>query len=205
MAHPNVASEPLTLMARLRGATAAICEPEILGGCASWLDYRLYLLRMYGFHAALEPALASSWQLATVVPDVKLRNHKAPLLAHDLVALGIDPRDLARLPRMTFAALGLPEALGWTYVVENMTLRGKQVAHHLARQLPAEIRSASAYLTCYGDEAPERWRELGLALDRYEQAGHDGERVIATARDGFLQLRVWVRPAVAPQPARIRA
>jgi heme oxygenase len=206
MAHPSLASHTSTLMAQLCDATATVRDREALGGRVSWLDYRLYLLRLYGFHVVVERALMSSPRLVTVVPDAALRNHKAALLAHDLVALGVARADLAQLPRMTFAAsLALPEALGWTYVVESLTLGGQPLARQLARQLPAEIEGASAYLVCYGDEAPERWRELGVALDACAQAERDGDRVIAAAHDGFLQLRAWVRPALQPRSNQIRA
>jgi heme oxygenase len=195
------------LVAQLRDATAMVREDrEALAGRVSWLDYRMYLVRMYGFHATTERALMASPQLATVVADAGLRNHKTALLAADLVALGVQRRDLADVPRMPFAgALALPEALGWTYVVESATLSGKQLARHLARQLPGEIQCASAYLGCYGDEAPERWRQLGIALDGFVAATRDGDRVIAAAHDGFLRLRAWVRPALQPRSSRIHA
>ena len=196
-----------SLMARLREGTAAIREDrELLAGRVSWLDYRLFLVRLYGFHAGLERMLTSSRQLVTVIADAPLRNHKTALIAHDLVALGVDRRDLAQLPRMTFAApFTLAEALGWTYVVESETVGGKRLARRLARQLPAEILTASAYLGCYGDEAAERWRELGDALDAFAHAERDGDQVIATARDGFLRLRAWVQPALQPRSSRIHA
>src|SRR5262249_37220980 len=126
-----------TLTARLREATAPVRDDrEILAGRVSWLDYRLYLLRMYGFYAALERTLASSRQLAAVIADAPLRNHKAALVAHDLVALGVDRGELAGVPRMELAAqLALPEALGWTYVVESAALAGRQLIRHLTRQL----------------------------------------------------------------------
>ena len=206
MAHPSLASRTPTLMARLRDATAAVRDRELLGGRVSWLDYRLYLLRLYGFHAAVERVLASSSQLTAVVPDAALRNHKAALLAHDLVALGVARGDLPQLPRMAFAAsLALPEALAWTYVIESLTLGGKPLARQLARQLPVEIECASAYLGCYGDEVQARWRELGVALDGYDQVERDGDRVIAAAHDGFHQLRAWLRPALQPRSSRIHA
>jgi heme oxygenase len=205
MAHPSLASHTPTLMAQLRDATAAVREP--LGRRVSWrVDYRRYLLRMYGFHAGLERALMSSRPLATVVTDAALRNHKAALLAHDLVVLGVAPRELAELPRLTCPAqLALAEALGWTYVVESLTLGGKQLAHQLARRIPAEIQRASAYLRCYGDEVPERWRALGVAFDGSAQAQAEGDRVIAAAHDGFLELGAWLRPALPPQATRIHA
>ncbi len=207
MAHPLAATCMPGLMAQLRDATAVVRDDrELLAGRVSWLDYRMYLVRMYGFHAAIERALMASPLLATVVADAGLRNHKTALLAADLVALGVQRRDLAQVPQLAFAgALALPEALGWTYVVESATLGGKQLARHLARQLPAEIQSGSAYLGCYGDEAPERWRQLGVALDGFAPAGRDADRVIAAAHEGFLQLRAWVRPALQPRSSRLHA
>jgi heme oxygenase len=206
MAHPATGNFTQNLMARLRDATAAVRDRELLTGRVSWLDYRLYLVRMYGFHAAVERALRATPQLATVVADAALRNHKTALLSADLVALGVARRDLPQVPRMAFVGtLALPEALGWTYVVESATLGGKQLVRHLARQLPAELAAGSAYLGCYGDEAPERWRQLGVALDGFVHADRDADRVIAAARDGFLQLRAWVRPALQPQSTRIHA
>lgn len=181
-------------------------DRELLAGRVSWLDYRLFLIRMYGFHSAVERQLVASRELVGVLADAPLRNHKAALLAADLVALGVERRDLAQLPRITIAApFTLPDALGWTYVVESATLRGKQLVRHLARQLPVEIQTASAYLRCYGDEAPERWRQLGVALDSVDLAEHSGERVLDAAREGFIQLHGWVRPALQPRTARLHA
>src|SRR5882762_2887313 len=87
MLHSQVASRTPGLMARLRDATAIIRDDrDTLAGRVSWLDYRLYLIRMYGFQAAVERALTATRQLVTVIADAPLRNHKASLLAADLVA-----------------------------------------------------------------------------------------------------------------------
>jgi heme oxygenase (biliverdin-IX-beta and delta-forming) len=217
---PELVSRTPTLMARLDAATAPLHDHRLFVGRVSWLDYRLYLARLYGFHAAVEAALAAFRPLATVVADAGLRNHKTALLAHDLVVLGVDRRDLAHVPRMGFPApLALPEALGWTYAVESTTLRGKLLAGRLARHLPEEIQRASAYLGCYGDEAPARWRELGDALDAFglgrgpaarsaEPAALPDElayadracaRVIDAARTGLIQRRRWVGPVLQPR------
>ena len=223
-----------TLMARLCAATAVLRDDrELLAGRVSWLDYRLYLVRMYGFHAAVERALTALRPLTTVVADAGLRNHKTALLAHDLVALGVPRADVAQLPRMAFPqALALPDALGWTYVVEAQALRGKHLARRLARHLPAEIQRASAYLGCYGDEAATRWRELGDAIDAFAlgrspaqtalavgssaalRATEPGEladaeraceRVIDTARDGLDHLRRWLGPVLQPRASQRHA
>lgn len=213
------------LMTRLNAATASLHEDrELFAGRVSWLDYRLYLVRLYGFHAAVEAGLTAFRPLASVVADAALRNHKTALLAADLVALGVDRRDLCQVPRMAFAvSLALPEALGWTYVVESATLRGKHLARRLARQLPDEMQRASAYLGCYGDEAVTRWRELGDAIDAFGRAQArrseiaadrepeasssepDCARVIEAARDGAIQLRCWVGPVLQPRTSRRHA
>ena len=218
-------SRSSALTARLNAATASLHEDrELFAGRVSWLDYRLYLVRLYGFHAAVEAALTAFRPLASVVADAALRNHKTALLAADLVALGVERRDLCRVPRMALAgSLALPEALGWTYVVESVTLRGKLLARRLARQLPDEIQRASAYLGCYGDEAVTRWRELGEAIDAFGRAQARGSevaadrepeasasepdcaRVIEAARDGAIQLRCWVGPVLQPRTSRRHA
>lgn len=233
---PELVSRTPTLMARLNAATAPLHDDGLFAGRVSWFDYRLYLVRLYGFHATVEAALAAFRPLTTVVPDAGLRNHKTALLAHDLVALGVDHRDLAHVPRMGFPApLALPEALGWTYAVESTTLRGKLLARRLARHLPEEIQRASAYLGCYGDEAPARWRELGDALnafglgrcpvagpragsgpaerrpelaalpDELAYADRACARVIDAARDGLIQLRRWIGPVLQPRTSQRHA
>jgi heme oxygenase len=231
---PELVSRTPTLTARLNTATAALQDLGLFAGRVSWLDYRLYLVRLYGFHATVEPALSAFRPLTAVVADAGLRNHKSALLAHDLVALGVDRRDLAQVPRMRFPApLALPEALGWTYAVESTTLRGKLVARRLARHLP-EIQHASAYLGCYGDAAPARWRELGDALDAFglgrplaagARARSDPAarsdlaalpddlacadracaRVIDAARDGLIQLRRWLGPVLQARTSQRHA
>lgn len=203
-----VATRLPSLMMRLRDATAAVREDrELLGARVSAADYQAFLLRMYGFYAAVERALAGTRPLRGVVKDAGLRNHKSALLAADLVALGLERWALPSMPRMAFAgALPLPDALGWTYVLESFTMTNKQVARRLARQLPGQMQTAAAYLGCYGDEAPERWRELGEALDACELSPRDSDRAVETAREGFVRLGAWLRPALpAKSSSRIHA
>lgn len=171
-------------------------ETELLADRVSWLDYRLYLFRMYGLHAPVERALGTTRGLTVVIDDAPLRNHKVALLAHDLVALGVDRRDLPELPRMPVPALhDLPAALGWMYVLESWTLGGARLRAHLAKHLPLEIDSASAYLECYGDEAAVRWRELGAAVDRYGARSGTIGQIVAGAADCLHRVQRWFRPS----------
>jgi heme oxygenase len=173
-------------------------EIELVTDRVSWLDYRLYLFRMYGLHAPIERALGTTRGLTAVVEDAPLRNHKVALIAHDLIALGVDRRDLPELPRMAVPALhDLAEALGWMFVLESWTLGGAQLRTHLHKHLPLEIGSASAYLDCYGDEAVARWRELGSAVERYAaRSGSDTiDQIAAGAAECLHRLQRWFRPA----------
>lgn len=207
MVSAAVAPRLPSLMMRLRDATATVREDrELLSGRVSATDYQGFLLRMYGFYAAVERALTGTRPLRAVVKDAGLRNHKSALLAADLVALGMDRWSLNGTPRMAFAgALPLADALGWTYVLESFTMTNKQVARRLVRQLPGQMALASAYLGCYGDEAPERWRELGDALDACELSPRDSDRAVESAREGFARLTSWLRPALPAKPSRIHA
>jgi heme oxygenase len=171
-------------------------DTELLREDVSWLDYRLYLFRMYGLHAPIERALGTTRGLTAVIEDAPLRNHKGALLAHDLIALGVDRRTLTELPRMPVPALhDLPEALGWMYVLESWTLGGARLRAHLVRRLPLEIDAASAYLGCYGDEVTARWHELGGAVDRYAMRSGAIEQIVAGASDCLHRLQRWCRPA----------
>jgi heme oxygenase len=122
------------------------------------------------------------------------------------VALGVERRDLLQLPRMPFpGALPLPEGLGWQYVLESLTLNGKQLSRHLARQLPAEIQCAAGYLGCYGDDVTERWRQVCAAIDACDHSERDADRILATVGEGFAQMRAWVHPKAQARPSRIHA
>src|ERR1041384_6482811 len=65
----ELVSRTPTLTARLSAATAALQDLGLFAGRVSWLDYRLGLVRLYGFHASVEAALTAFRPLAGVVPD----------------------------------------------------------------------------------------------------------------------------------------
>lgn len=194
-------------LARLRADTALLhrrveSDLDLFGPRPSWLDYRLYLFRMYGFHAPLEAALGGLVRaLVDVVPDAALRTNKLALLAQDLVALGVDRRDLGQLPRIAITGFDdVAEALGWMYVLEALTVDGSRLAAHLGAHLPLEIETASAYLRCYGSQVVPRWDAFADQVEQFAAADPARvERVVAAACEGFARLHRWLRPSV---PAR---
>lgn len=197
-------------LARLRVETGALQRRPLalFGEVASWLDYRLCLFRLYGFHAPVENALRAVDDLPSAIEDANLRNHKVALLALDLVSLGVARRDLAALPRVAVAPLDVPEAIGWMYVVEALTLDGQELARQLAQRLPGEIACASTYLGCYGQEVRARWRAFGASVEAYARAvgPSESDRIVAAAADAFSRLHGWLRLAtLQPRADRLHA
>lgn len=179
-------------------------ELAALRASATWLDYRLFLCRMYGFLAPVERALAGTPGLSAVIGDADRRNNKASLLALDLASLGVDRGHLAQIPRSSVPLLDeLPEALGWMYVAESSTLESEALARGLAPRLAAELEHSSAYLRCYGDETYARWRAFGAALDAYVAGAEAGacDRMVLAATDCLIRLHRWL---AASSPAQVQ-
>jgi len=183
-------------------------ELAAFGAAASWLDYRLYLCRMYGFLAPIERALADSPDLAQVIEDAGARNTKAALLAHDLASLGVDRGHLGQIPRIAPPLLDeLPEALGWMYVVESSTLDGETLARRLSPRLLSELDGAAAYLHCYGHEVHARWRDFTAALEAYVDRADAGvcDRIVLAATDGLIRLHRWLAAFASSALTQVRA
>ena len=155
-------------------------------------DYMVYLLRLYGFEAPLESALAMAPHLELHL-DLKVRQ-KAGLIAQDLMTLGLRPQQVTATPQcLTIPQLrSAGEALGWMYIVERTTLSHAVLRNHLMTQLPREMKEASSYLCAYAGLAGARWRELGDALDRIAQTPAIGDRIVAAANEGFQVQRRWL-------------
>jgi heme oxygenase len=175
-------------------------ELALFGHAASWLDYRLYLCRMYGFLVPVERVLRDTPELATVVADADLRNNKVALLARDLAALGVERGHLAQIPRISVPLVDeLPEALGWMYCIEALSLEGEDLVRQLAPRLWTEIEGASSYLCCYGDEVLARWRAFSAAIDAYVNRVDPAvcDRIVLAATDCLIRLHRWLAASTA--------
>lgn len=187
----------LPVMSRLRNATVDL-EGELEHALSrepptSPIErYRVFLARMYGFHAPLERRLTTRPDLAQVLTDLAQRQ-KAPLLAMDLNALGVSAADLDDLPRCP----DLPElpdvaaALGCVYVLESAA--GAMDAMRAA--LPASAAVRSSYLAHAGEDADPRWRALIEGIERHAKVRSVGDRVVAGANETLYHLTRWLSPA----------
>lgn len=152
-------------------------------------DYRTYLARIYGFLVPLEASLATSPELDGLL-DVRERA-KAPLVVHDLMALGMTLDEVNQLRQCGSvpAFRGAASALGWMYVIERPLLASAVLRSHLATYLRAEMAYAASYLSCYAGQVGTKWRELGEAMDRLTATSAEaGVRIVLAAHEAFRAL-----------------
>ncbi len=154
-------------------------------------QYLVYLMRVYGFEAPLDSAIAMTPKLELVL-DLRQRS-RAGFLAQDLMALGVRPAEVANLP----LCLAIPqfrsvaEAMGWLYVVERTTLAHNLIRRHLTTRYPLEMKIASAYLSSYEGVVGKHWHEFGVALDQVAQHPAVADRIVSAANDAFRCRRHW--------------
>ena len=186
--------EPSAMLARLDAATRSH-HAEVDG---YWLDlmaqgvrreqYEAHLVRLYGFEAPLEGALAYT-------PGFTFADRRdltrSGLVVQDLIAMGMRPATASRLPQCAEIAPfhDAIEALGWWYVSERGSQLYNSVKRHLVARLP-ELAKACAFLSSYDGIAAARWQQLGVVLDQHSSKhGHDG--LVAAANAAFDCAKRW--------------
>lgn len=164
---------------------------------APWLDlmgidvtrtrYVDALAAIYGFEAPIEAALALTPRIAALL---QLRHRaRSGLIVQDLLALGLTPSRIARLPQCSLAPFRDPaEALGWMYVVERATLLHDAVRRYLEGKLPA---CAYGYLSAYEGVAGARWHELGRVIEEVSRFPTAPEHILTASRSAFACQRDW--------------
>ena len=184
------------MLARLDGATRdSHAELD-----AYWLDlmaqavttdrYREQLVRVYGFEAPLESALAYTPNF--VVADRRDLT-RSGLIVQDLIALGMKPAAASRLPQcMNIEPFrDANEALGWWYVSERQSQLYNGIKRHLVSRFP-ELAQACAFLASYDGVAAARWQQLGTVLDA-QAWKHGHEPFVTAAKTAFECARRWFR------------
>lgn len=147
-------------------------------------DVRTFLTALWRVHHAIEAQLARVPDLATAVPDLA-RRRKAPRLAADLAALGVDvtSQPPAAVPSITTLA----QALGALYVLEGSTLGGRVIHRHLAATLPEVARTATSFLTVY-DDTGAMWHAFQEHVS-HAAAPRDHDAIVATAGETFAAVQ----------------
>lgn len=155
--------------------------------------YRDLLVRFHGFYAPLEARLCAVAELAAAGADPAGRR-KAPLLARDLAALGVD----AGAPCTDLPDVSTPaRAWGAMYVLEGATLGGQLIRRHLAGVLDLSPENGGAFFAAYGDRVGPMWKAFGAALTAWADAHPAAEdEVVAGAADTFARLDAWLAAEV---------
>jgi heme oxygenase len=197
-------TSPSAMLARLEAATrefhTAVDEHwlDLLASGVTYERYKQHLIRVYGFEAPLESALAYTPNL--VVAD-RMDRMRSGLIAQDLLALGVSPAKVTALPHCKVGQFADPaEALGWKYVIERPTQLHASIKRNLVAQLE-ESANACAYLSAYGNSAAARWQQLGALLDDVSTRHGAADRMTHAAHAAFACLVDWYQhdpsPAVA--------
>jgi heme oxygenase len=198
--------------AALRAATAAAHErlhhlaafAPLAAGTISRDAYRTLMARTYGFHVAMEAAIAAATD-GTAFAAIAARCRRAVLLRDDLIALGLTSVDIERieladrLPDMSTA----PRALGCLYVLEGSTLGGRQLARGLDHFLPRDTRAGRAFLSAGADPGHVGWRAFCDVIDRGGAATADRADMIGGALATFARFESWFNSSENASSARM--
>jgi heme oxygenase len=159
---------------------------ELAHGELTLRTYQDHLVLVYGFEAPVEAALALTARVG-LLTDLRARS-RASWIVQDLLALGLRPAKLARMPQCTeIVPFRDPaEALGWLYVVERSTANHEALSHAIARALPT---APLAYLSTHGVVA--RREALNAALEHVAPDEATFARVIEAARTAFDCYVEW--------------
>jgi len=186
---------------RLREATAEIHERlhghAGLGAAASGAmgreDYRLLLSRLWGFHKAFEEMLEDAARALSLDIDMADRA-RAPMLEADLLTLGLDASQIARLPRCDDIFRPTDEAafMGALYVVEGSTLGGVQIARALSGLFGGPDGEGRKFFLGYGDRHGIMWREFLARLDASTADATREASAIEGAVKIFADFEIWM-------------
>jgi heme oxygenase len=183
-----------TMLARLDAETRSYHASadelwrELMEGASIPATYMHHLVRVYGFEAPLEAALAYTPGLSHVI-DVRGRV-RSGFIVRDLLELGISAAKIAELSQCMIAPFAsVTEALGWMYVSERTALRHDAVRCYLVARFP-QLAGATTFLASASDA---RWKEFAGALEPYVRTRAQQRQVLGGAQDAFRCMLEWFR------------
>lgn len=164
---------------------------QILDPQLTLTRYREWLVRLYGYYDPLE-CLVEPW-CAEIAIDWPERR-KTPLLAQDLLRLGMTQPQLDALPRCEKLPVidTIANVFGALYVFEGSTLGGRFIAHHLATHLHLNTTNGASFFLPYGDDPKPRWHAFQKRLLDIASSDDITENIIATAAKTFDSFEAWL-------------
>lgn len=187
-------SSAMSVMSVLRAATKDAHDSleqglRIASPDATQTDYFNYLQDLWGWLAPFEHTLwQSPWPLEV---RADTRADKLAWIAADLQALGLQPWDIAELPRCPNPPQlqTLAQRFGVAYVVEGAQLGTKVLAKRLGPQFaPWQPR----WLTGYGADNGRYWRQFMQAAEHHLRAPFLHQQAAQAAATTFATLDQWL-------------
>jgi heme oxygenase len=164
----------------------ALLRPDVTQG-----DYLAQLVKMYGLVAPFEGACRYTPGIMKLLDYRQLL--RAGLLAQDILALGVPPVEVSRIPTCPAITMfrDVGEALGWLYVIERSTLLQDGLKRHLVERLPLVTR-ACAYLSAYEGHVSDHWQAFGHMLDRAAAELDVEASILNAAEEAFAHTKQWL-------------
>ncbi len=191
---PTVVRERLAGLRRHTASHHAALEGhvDLIGRLDSVEHYIDVLARLYGLYAPFEAELGAAVARWCLPLDFEARR-KVPLIARDLVALGIAPATIQALPRCPWAPrpTGPAAALGCLYVVEGATLGGQLIARHVERRLGIGVGTGAAFFAGYGAGVGPRWRTFCSVLADALRDRTAEREILTAASNTFIAFERW--------------
>jgi len=187
----------MNAIAQLRSATWSSHQRlekrlDVKARFSSLSAYRAHLERMCGFCAGLEQRL-SEQVFGDALADYDSRR-KLPLLARDLLSVGVAADTITRLPRCEAipACPDAASAFGCLYVLEGATLGGRTLLPLVEERLGLSARYGAAFLASYGADVAAMWQRFGAALNAWCCTPERQACAAATAVATFDALQNWL-------------
>lgn len=162
---------------------------QLLSEAVSVKDYQNYLGKMYGLKLGIERNVYPL--LKNIFSDLEKRK-KAHLIKQDLLATGMDEKEIDAIPVKNFTPTSANEALGIMYVLEGSSLGGRFLYKHVNKMLGLSAEKGAAFFNGYGDETGSMWKIFVSIFT--EHAINDGnqQEVISAAKDTFDAVGKWL-------------
>ena len=188
------------LRARLRDATIEAHErmhahPGLAAAAIGKItlpDYRLLLMRIYGFHRPLESRMVEEAAALKLRIDVKGRA-RWPSLVEDLVAVGVDPAAISALPLWTQSRrmANRGSLLGALYVLEGSAMGGAQIAKALSGVVGSADGDGRRFFSGHGNRRGAMWRGLLRELETIAD-GDEADLAVQAAIRIFGGFEAWM-------------
>lgn len=190
----NTTLPPMSLSDSLRAATQTTHERldhAIMDAkpFESVENYGRFLRVQYGILHDVEP-LYHIAALADIFDNLSERS-RFEAVKQDLADLGLDVAGKTEPPATT-AQLGIPEALGWLYVVEGSNLGAAFLLKFAKKMSLSETHGARHLAEPAGGRA-RSWKAFREVLNAVPLSEEERHRSIAAAETAFARVRILVR------------